>query len=608
MYCSQCGKKVSKNAKFCNHCGQKVDNNKMQEVAQQETSQVATNYTISAKNKKIGLFWLIGPIMGLILIIIAYAVLSFVGGSIDEGTIVIQIIKAILSILGIVLLVCFIVGIPLGIIYLNKKDLASDFNFNEQSGKGSASIVPDEVRRWNWGAFFLNWIWGIANNVYISLLCFVPYVGIIMPFILGAKGNEWAWRNKKWRNVEHFRNIQKKWTIWGLVIFVIHILLIFSLLSSLAIVALNSARARARDARRISDIKQIQTALELYYLDNNQYPISETYDIEGMCFCSDGFKSQCSGTTYMGIIPSSPEPEDGDCSFLDNFYYYERITPYDYKLQYCLGETVDDIHSGTNIATSMGLSSQFYNIDTKLSDDVDIGLDAGLSVKISVSKLRVRDLPSTKGKIIAMLSIGQIYPVIGEQNGWYEIKYRTKSDDIKIGWIMGRYTIDANKEIKVDNYESSQSQTPGVVEYEIIGEIVPEGSLVSSEGKVLTPKGEEVDNSAMPGSPDAPKQSRSLSDGEVPEKAIKLTVSASGFVPNEFDVKSGDVVTFSLTSADRTHVFKFDDASLQGVAIGVAGNETRAITFKAPAAGDYTFYCDVPGHRGRGETGVMHVK
>ena len=138
--------------------------------------------------------------------------------------------------------------------------------------------------------------------------------------------------------------------------------------------------------------------------------------------------------------------------------------------------------------------------------------------------------------------------------------------------------------------------------------VIPEGSLVSEEGEVLTPAGEPVDNTALPGSPDAPKQSRSLAEEEVPEKAIQLTVSASGFVPNEFDVKSGDVVTLSVTSADRTHVFKFDDASLQGVAIGVAGNETRAITFKAPAAGDYTFYCDVPGHRGRGETGVMHVK
>jgi len=138
--------------------------------------------------------------------------------------------------------------------------------------------------------------------------------------------------------------------------------------------------------------------------------------------------------------------------------------------------------------------------------------------------------------------------------------------------------------------------------------VVPEGSLVTEGGDVLTPSGESVNNEALPGSPTAPKQSRALSVDEIPPEAIKLTVSASGFSPNEFTVKEGAAVTLSVTSGDRTHVFKFDDPSLQGVAVGIASNETRAITFKAPAAGDYSFFCDVPGHRDRGETGVMHVK
>ena len=47
---------------------------------------------------------------------------------------------------------------------------------------------------------------------------------------------------------------------------------IMGLLAALAVVALNNARARARDARRVSDVKQFQTALELYYLDQNEYP------------------------------------------------------------------------------------------------------------------------------------------------------------------------------------------------------------------------------------------------------------------------------------------------------------------------------------------------
>jgi hypothetical protein len=79
--------------------------------------------------------------------------------------------------------------------------------------------IPPELDRWNWGAFLLNWIWGVGNNTYIALLIFVPFVGIIvMPFVLGAKGSRWAWRNGRWDNVEHFKRVQRLWAIWGAVI------------------------------------------------------------------------------------------------------------------------------------------------------------------------------------------------------------------------------------------------------------------------------------------------------------------------------------------------------------------------------------------------------
>ncbi len=79
--------------------------------------------------------------------------------------------------------------------------------------------IPDELKGWNWGAFLLNWVWGIGNNTYIALLTLVPFVGLlIMPFVLGAKGNEWAWRNGRWDSIEHFRRVQQRWAVWGLVI------------------------------------------------------------------------------------------------------------------------------------------------------------------------------------------------------------------------------------------------------------------------------------------------------------------------------------------------------------------------------------------------------
>lgn len=81
--------------------------------------------------------------------------------------------------------------------------------------------VPPEARRWNWGAFFLTWIWGIGNNVMISFLCLVPFLNLVMPVILGVKGGEWAWQKKRWDSVEHFQRVQRIWACVGFVTFLL---------------------------------------------------------------------------------------------------------------------------------------------------------------------------------------------------------------------------------------------------------------------------------------------------------------------------------------------------------------------------------------------------
>jgi len=55
------------------------------------------------------------------------------------------------------------------------------------SGLGKDSVVPPEIKGWNWGAFLLNWIWGIGNSTYIALLMFVPLVNIFMFLFLVLK-------------------------------------------------------------------------------------------------------------------------------------------------------------------------------------------------------------------------------------------------------------------------------------------------------------------------------------------------------------------------------------------------------------------------------------
>ncbi len=71
------------------------------------------------------------------------------------------------------------------------------------------------------------------------------------------------------------------------------VIAIIGMLSSVVLASLNSAREKSRDARRIADLKQVQTALELYFDDqsNPEYP--------------DALSSLASGG-YLSTVPTDP--------------------------------------------------------------------------------------------------------------------------------------------------------------------------------------------------------------------------------------------------------------------------------------------------------------
>lgn len=50
------------------------------------------------------------------------------------------------------------------------------------------------------------------------------------------------------------------------------VIAIIGILAGVVLVSLNSARVKARDARRMSDAKAIQTAMAMYFADNGDYP------------------------------------------------------------------------------------------------------------------------------------------------------------------------------------------------------------------------------------------------------------------------------------------------------------------------------------------------
>jgi serine/threonine protein kinase len=80
------------------------------------------------------------------------------------------------------------------------------------------AVVPEEILGWNWGAFLMPWLWMWPNYVWYGFLCFIPQIGWIMAIAMGFKGNEWAWKSRRWRSIEQFKAHQRGWAIAGIMI------------------------------------------------------------------------------------------------------------------------------------------------------------------------------------------------------------------------------------------------------------------------------------------------------------------------------------------------------------------------------------------------------
>lgn len=124
------------------------------------------------------------------------------------------------------------------------------------------------------------------------------------------------------------------------------VIAIIGILSTLAVVALGGARTKARDSKRVADVKQLSTALELYYNNDGNYPSSITFG--GSLVSPDGL------TTYITKIPSNPSPRnDGNCDDAD-YIYATQNGNISYTVNFCLGNNVSSIQAGNNQATPSG--------------------------------------------------------------------------------------------------------------------------------------------------------------------------------------------------------------------------------------------------------------
>lgn len=109
-------------------------------------------------------------------------------------------------------------------------------NSNYQENNYSNETTPDEIKKWNWGAFMYNIMWGIGNKCYLPLLCLVPILNIVWVFVCGFKGNEWAWQNGNYSNPREFFLVQETWNRAGLVGFILALIIIVIYIVLIAVV------------------------------------------------------------------------------------------------------------------------------------------------------------------------------------------------------------------------------------------------------------------------------------------------------------------------------------------------------------------------------------
>ena len=127
----------------------------------------------------------------------------------------------------------------------------------------------------------------------------------------------------------------------------------------------------------VSDIKQIQTALELYFNDNSKYPAAfasgNKLGIDALCLGQAGFSTDCStmSTTYMGLIPYHPLTPQTD-------YVYHSCGKDDYIIEFFLVNDYNVLPAGLNYATPFGIVNELrqedfysmFDIDKCLNDEI----------------------------------------------------------------------------------------------------------------------------------------------------------------------------------------------------------------------------------------------
>lgn len=146
---------------------------------------------------------------------------------------------------------------------------------------------------------------------------------------------------KKRSGVKKLKQNQKGFTLIELLV----VIAIIGLLASVVLLALNSARQKSRDAKRLADVRQVATALELYY----DAAVGGTNGYPGTAGFAAGIVP-----TYLGSLPTYPTPTDGTCAS-PGAYTYTSTASSSYAYVFCIGAATGGLAAGTHTLSQAGI-------------------------------------------------------------------------------------------------------------------------------------------------------------------------------------------------------------------------------------------------------------
>ena len=122
------------------------------------------------------------------------------------------------------------------------------------------------------------------------------------------------------------------------------VIAIIGLLASVVLLALNGARAKSRDAKRLADVRQFASAMEIFFNDFSSYPT--------------GGSTNYLVPSYIGLTPTAPLPNDSPCTAGQNSYVYgsaSAATASTYVYTFCLGAATGGYSAGPHTLTEAGI-------------------------------------------------------------------------------------------------------------------------------------------------------------------------------------------------------------------------------------------------------------